>query len=176
MWKAALTLSRIAHCEFLSLSSSVYSFLAPFVWRIKIAEQRTTVQQCCDWYTLAVDGWAVTFGTLRGWAWAGCGLVDEFNSECTDSQLNAEHWFARIKKLCNRNRSFLCVSCLHKLFYVVNLSLDIIWSVVHLFTTVIQRLDYNISRYFVCIKCTACHKFLAGLDHKPSSVRTRLIV
>ena len=43
-------------------------------------------------------------------------LVDEFNSECTDSQLNAEHWFARIKKLYNRNRSFLCVSCLHKLF------------------------------------------------------------
>ena len=43
-------------------------------------------------------------------------IVDEFNSECTDSQLNAEHWFARIKKLYNRNRSFLCVSCLHKLF------------------------------------------------------------
>ena len=46
----------------------------------------------------------------------GIALVDEFNSECTDSQLNAEHWFARIKKLYNRNRSFLCVSCLHKLF------------------------------------------------------------
>jgi len=46
----------------------------------------------------------------------------------------------------------------------------------HLFTTVIQRLNYNVSRYFVCIKCTARHKFLAGLDHKPSSVRTRLIV
>jgi len=29
------------------------------------------------------------------------GLVDEFNSECTDSQLNAEHWFVRIKKLYN---------------------------------------------------------------------------
>jgi len=26
-------------------------------------------------------------------------IVDEFNSESTDSQLNAEHWFARIKKL-----------------------------------------------------------------------------
>jgi len=47
---------------------------------------------------------------------------------------------------------------------------------VHLFTTVIQRLDYNVSRYFVCIKCTARPKFLAGLHHKPSSVRTRLIV
>ena len=46
----------------------------------------------------------------------GWDLVDEFSSECTDSQLNAEHWFARIKKLYNRNRSFLCVSCLHKLF------------------------------------------------------------
>jgi len=29
----------------------------------------------------------------------GVNLVDEFNSECTDSQLNAEHWFAHIKKL-----------------------------------------------------------------------------
>ena len=38
------------------------------------------------------------------------------------------------------------------------------------------RLLFNVSRYFVCIKCTARHKFLAGLDHKPSSVRTRLIV
>ena len=46
---------------------------------------------------------------------AGVNVVDEFNSECTDSQLNAEHWFARIKKLYNRNRLFLCVSCLHKL-------------------------------------------------------------
>ena len=43
-------------------------------------------------------------------------IVDEFNSECTDSQLNAEHWFSRIQKLYNRNRYFLCVSCLHKLF------------------------------------------------------------
>ena len=26
-------------------------------------------------------------------------IIEEFNSESTDSQLNAEHWFARIKKL-----------------------------------------------------------------------------
>jgi len=30
-------------------------------------------------------------------------LVDDSNCECTDSQLNAEHWFARIKKLYHRN-------------------------------------------------------------------------
>ena len=29
----------------------------------------------------------------------------------------------------------------------INLSLDIIWSIAHLFTTVIQRLDYHASRY-----------------------------
>jgi len=31
---------------------------------IKTAEQRTIIQQYGDWYT-AVDGWAVTFGTVR---------------------------------------------------------------------------------------------------------------
>jgi len=33
--------------------------------RIKTAEQRTIIQQYTDWYTLAVDGWAVTFGTAK---------------------------------------------------------------------------------------------------------------
>jgi len=32
---------------------------------IETAEQRTIIQQYGDWYTLAVDGWAVTFGTAR---------------------------------------------------------------------------------------------------------------
>jgi len=32
---------------------------------IKTAEQRTVIQQYGDWYTLAVDGLAVTFGTAR---------------------------------------------------------------------------------------------------------------
>jgi len=39
-----------------------------------------------------------------------------------------------------------------------------IWSDLVIRVTLIQRLDYNVSRYFVCIKCTARHKFLAGLD------------
>ena len=49
-------------------------------------------------------------------------------------------------------------------------------SVSHFYTTVTQRSDDFVSRYFVSAKCWARRKFLAGLDHKPSSVRTRLIV
>ena len=47
-----------------------------------------------------------------------------------------------------------CV-CLNKLFYVAYLLVAIIWSVSHFFTTVIQRLDDFVSRYFVCAKCSA---------------------
>ena len=37
-----------------------------FTRHIKTAEQRAIIQQYCTWYgTLAVDGWAVTFGTAR---------------------------------------------------------------------------------------------------------------
>jgi len=32
---------------------------------IKTTEKRTIIQQYVDSYTLAVDGWAVTFGTAR---------------------------------------------------------------------------------------------------------------
>ena len=41
-----------------------------------------------------------------GW----CNLVDDSNSECTDSQLNAEHWFARIEKLYHRNICLLIIN------------------------------------------------------------------
>jgi len=34
-------------------------------WHIKTAEQRIVIQQYGDSYTVAVDGWAVTFGTAR---------------------------------------------------------------------------------------------------------------
>ena len=63
---------------------------------------------------------------------------------------------------------FLCSLFVARYHYVVCLSLDIIWSVSHFFTTVIQRLDDFVSRYFVCAKCSARRKYLAGLDHKPS--------
>jgi len=46
-------------------------------------------------------------------------IVDEFNSESTDSQLNAEHWFARIKKSYHRN------SCLIIITNYVNLKMPI---------------------------------------------------
>ena len=36
-----------------------------FSWHVKTAKQRTTIRQYGDWYTLDVDGWAVTFGTPR---------------------------------------------------------------------------------------------------------------
>jgi len=47
--------------------------LCSVVANIKTAEQRTIIQQYGDG-TLAVDGWAVTFGTVRR-GWAGCGLT-----------------------------------------------------------------------------------------------------
>ena len=37
-------------------------------------------------------------------------VVDEFNSESTDSQLNAEHWFARIKKSYHRNSCLIIIT------------------------------------------------------------------
>ena len=36
------------------------------------AKQRTIIQQYGDWYTMAVDGWAVTF-VQRGGTWSDCG-------------------------------------------------------------------------------------------------------
>ena len=71
----------------------------------------------------------LTRSTECGYSRTRLCVVDEFNSECTDSQLNAEHWFACIKKLYNRNRSFLCVSCLHKLF------MQFIWALREKFNT-----------------------------------------
>jgi len=46
--------------------------------------------------TLDVDGWSVTFGTARNWAWAGCGSAQSpprctkcnsppINGQCTKS-------------------------------------------------------------------------------------------
>ena len=40
----------------------------------------------------------------------GVKVVDDSNSECTDSQLNAEHWFARIEKLYNRNNCLIIIN------------------------------------------------------------------
>jgi len=40
----------------------------------------------------------------------GLRLVDDSNSECTNSQLNAEHWFARIEKLYNRNNYLIIIN------------------------------------------------------------------
>jgi len=51
-------------------------------------------------------------------------VVDEFNSECTDSQLNAEHWFARIKKLYNQNICLIIIN--HYLTYRCRLCIKIL--------------------------------------------------
>jgi len=40
-------------------------FVLTIYGHIKTAEKRTIIQQYGEWYTLAVDGWAVTFGTAR---------------------------------------------------------------------------------------------------------------
>jgi len=37
-------------------------------------------------------------------------LVDDSNSECTDSQLNAEHWFVCIEKLYHRNICLIIIN------------------------------------------------------------------
>jgi len=46
----------------------------------------------------------------KKFGWYAVALVDKFNSECTDSQLNAEHWFARIKKLYQRNICLIIIN------------------------------------------------------------------
>ena len=43
-------------------------------------------------------------------AGGGSGVVDDSTSECTDLQLNAEHWFARIEKLYNRNNCLIIIN------------------------------------------------------------------
>ena len=57
-----------------------------------------------------IDDWKLKARTV---------VVDEFNSESTDSQLNAEHWFARIKKSYHRN------SCLIVITNYLNLKMPI---------------------------------------------------
>ena len=64
-------------------------FMAAFV-RNKLMMMMMIIKQYGDWYTaLAVDGWAVTFGTARR-AWAGCSHAESppHCTKCNSPSIN----------------------------------------------------------------------------------------